>query len=129
MAKSKTGYDRKQIAVQFLQSVVAGQIDEAYRKHVDMKGTHHNPYFPAGIPALQKAMAENQTEMPHKKLVVKHTLGDGDFVAVHSHLITKPGDNGMIVVHLFRFRDDKIVEFWDCGQPLPADSPNAVGPF
>lgn len=35
----------------------------------------------------------------------------------------------MIVVHLLRFRGGKIVEIWDCGQPVPADSPNSDGAF
>ncbi len=120
---------RKDAAVKFLQLVVAGRIDDAYAKHVDMSGRHHNPFFLAGFRALQKAMTENHKEFPGKQLIVKHVLGDGDLVAVHSHLIPHPGDIGMIVVHLFRFHGDKIVEFWDCGQSVPADSPNQDGAF
>ncbi len=129
MAKGKDRHDRKQAATEFLHSVVAGKIEEAYRKHVDMKGTHHNPFFPAGFDALKKAMMENHTQFPHKQLIVNNVLGDGDLVAVHSHLVMKAGEPGMSVVHLFRFSGDKIVEAWDCGQALPADSPNADGAF
>lgn len=43
----------KQTATDFLKLVVAGQIGEAYRKYVDMQRKHHNPFFPAGSPALQ----------------------------------------------------------------------------
>ena len=57
---------RKQAAVQFLQLVVAGQIDEAYRRYVDLSGKHHNPFFPAGFPALKKAMIENHVQFPNK---------------------------------------------------------------
>jgi len=32
-------------------------------------------------------------------------------------------------VHVFRFHSDKIVEMWDCGQPVPVDSPNKDGVF
>lgn len=125
----QASYGRKDAAVEFLQLVVAGRIDEAYQKHVNMGGMHHNPFFPAGFPALQKAMADNHAQFPDKKLFVKHVLGDGDFVAVHSHLVPKSGDAGMVVVHLFRFQGGRIVEFWDCGQPIPADSPNRDGAF
>ncbi|MBI1743628.1 hypothetical protein HYR54_11280 [Candidatus Acetothermia bacterium] len=59
-------HDRKQVAVKFLQLVVAGQIDEVYRKYVDLRGKHHNPFFPAGFPALQKAMIENHVQFPSK---------------------------------------------------------------
>ncbi len=120
---------RKQAAVQFLQLVVAGHIDEAYQKHVDLQGKHHNPFFPAGFPGLRKAMNENHIQFPDKQLMVKNVLGDGDLVAVHSHIVLQPGETGMASVHLFRFRGDKIVEMWDCGQPVPADSPNKDGVF
>jgi len=120
---------RKQAAVQFLQLVVAGRIEEAYRNHVDMQGKHHNPFFPAGFPALKTAMIENHVKLPGKQLFVKNVLGDVDLVAVHSHIVTRPGDTGIAAVHVFRFREDKIVEMWDCGQPVPADSPNEDGAF
>lgn len=119
----------KQAAVDFLQLVVAGNIDEAYQRYVDMRGRHHNPYFPAGFPALKLAMTENQTQFPNKRLVIKHVLGDGDLVAVHSHIIPAPGEAGISAVHIFRFAGDKIVEMWDNGQPLQADSPNQDGAF
>lgn len=119
----------KQAAVQFLQLAVAGRIDEAYQRHVDINGKHHNPYFSAGFPALKKGMIENHVQFPGKQLTVKNVIGDGDLVAVHSHIVLRPGDSGIAAVHLFRFQGDRIVEMWDCGQPVPADSPNADGAF
>jgi predicted SnoaL-like aldol condensation-catalyzing enzyme len=119
----------KQAAVQFLQLVVVGRIDEAYEKHVDPQGKHHNPYFPQGFPALKKAMIENHVQFPNKQLIVKNVLGDGDMVAVHSHIVLRPGETGIAVVHLFRFRFGRITELWDCGQPVPSDSPNKDGAF
>jgi predicted SnoaL-like aldol condensation-catalyzing enzyme len=119
----------KEAAVQFLQLVVAGHINEAYGQFVDMRGTHHNPHFRAGFSELRQAMIEDHVRFPTKQLLVKHVLGDGDMVAVHSHLIVTAAETGMVVWHLFRFRDTKIVEMWDCGQPVPADSPNEDGTF
>jgi hypothetical protein len=46
---------RKQAAVQLLKLVVAGRFDEAYQEHADLRGKHHNPFFPAGFPALKKS--------------------------------------------------------------------------
>jgi predicted SnoaL-like aldol condensation-catalyzing enzyme len=119
----------KQTAIEFLKLVVSGQIDEAYQRYVNMQGKHHNPFFPAGFTSLQQAMVENHTQFPKKQLTVKNVLIDGDFAAVHSHLTLKPGEKGMIVVHIFRFSGNKIVEFWDCGQAIPLDSPNKDGAF
>ena len=121
--------ERKQAAVEFLQLVVAGHIDEAYQKHIEMQGKHHNPSFPAGFPALKKGMMENHGQFPNKQLTVKHVLVDGDLVAVHSHIVPRQGEKGMAVVHLFRSEGNKIVEMWDCGQPVPEDSPNKDGAF
>jgi predicted SnoaL-like aldol condensation-catalyzing enzyme len=120
---------RKDSAVQFLKLVAAGRIDEAYLKHVDLGGKHHNPFSPAGFPALQKAMIENHVQFPNKKLTVKHVLIDGELVAVHSNIVLRPGEKGIAAVHLFRFDDERIVEMWDIGQPVPADSPNTDGAF
>ena len=119
----------KQAAVEFLQLVVSGKIEEAYQKYVDFGGKHHNPYFPAGFPALQKAMMENEVQSPNKQLIVKHVLGEDDLVIVHSHLILNTDEAGMIVAHLFRFQGDKIVEMWDIGQQIPTNSPNKDGAF
>ena len=119
----------KEIAVGFLQMVVAGKIDEAYQLYVTMDGKHHNAFFASGFSTLREAMKENHTQFPHKQFTVKHVLGDGDLVAVHSHLVFKAGEPGMVVVHLFRFNEGKIVELWDCGQAIPVECPNTDGAF
>ena len=121
--------ESKQIALDFLQMIIRGEIDEAYEKYIDMNGKHHNAYFPAGFESLKKAMKENHMQFPQKRLTVKHTFVDGDFVAVHSHVVLKPEDAGIAVVHLFRFKNNKIIEMWDCGQQLNKDSPNKDGVF
>lgn len=122
-------YDCKQLAVQFLEAVAAGNIDVAYQKYIASDGKHHNPYFAAGFPALRDGMIENHLQFPNMRLVIKHVTGDGDLVAIHSHVVLKPGETGIAVVHLFRFQGNRIVELWDCGQPVPADSPNQDGMF
>ena len=119
----------KKIALEFLSMIVKGEIDEAYEKYVDINGKHHNMFFSAGFPALRGAMKENHIKFPNKQLIVKNTLEDGNLVAVHSHVIHKPKDLGVMVVHLFRFKNYKITEMWDCGQEISADSPNGDGAF
>lgn len=120
----------KEIAVTFLKSVVAGKIDEACEKFVDMKGKHHNLFFPAGFPALRQAMKDNQEQFPGKSFTVKNALQDGSFVVTHSHLIMNAEDKtGKIAVHFFRFENGKIIEMWDVGMSIPENSPNQDGPF
>ena len=126
MVDNKTN---KAAAVDFLQLVVAGDIDQAYAKYVDMEGKHHNAFFAAGFPALKKAMAEAHLQFPNKVFQTKHVLGDNDMVAVHSHMALKPGEMEFGTLHLFRFKDGKIVEMWDLGQQVPAEGANQDGMF
>jgi predicted SnoaL-like aldol condensation-catalyzing enzyme len=119
----------KETALNFLQLVTAGKITEAYEKYVDVNGKHHNMYFAAGFPALQKAMQENEVLYPGKTISVKHVLGDGDMVAVHSHVKLQPGELEIAVVHLFRFADGKIFEMWDIGAQISMECPNGDGVF
>lgn len=127
MSEKTNKQANKEAAVTFLQLVVAGQIDEAYTKYVDMRGKHHNVYFPAGFEALKKAMHESHAQFPVKQFKSKNVLADENLVAVHSHIVLKQGDPGMAVVHLFRFENGKIVEMWDVGQEIPHDTPNTDG--
>ena len=114
--KSESG--SKKMAVDFLQLVISGKIDEAYEKYVAMQGKHHNPYFPAGFPALKKAMKENHEQFPDKGFDIEHVIAEGSMAAVHSRL--SMGAQQLMVVHLFRFENGKIVEMWDIAQELPA---------
>ncbi len=119
----------KNAAVDFLQLAVAGRLDEAYERYVDMRGKHHNPYFQAGFAALKAGMAANHVQFPNEQITVKSVIGEGDRVAVQSHVVHTPGERGFATVHLFRFENGKIVDLWDYGQPIPADSTNADGMF
>jgi len=121
--------DYKKAGVDFLQMVITGDIDKAYQKYVNMKGKHHNPFCSAGFEGLKKGMIENDTQFPNKKFTVKHVLGDGDLVSVHSHLVLKPGELELATNHILRFENGQIVEMWDCAQPIPKESTNQDGMF
>ena len=88
-----------------------------------------DPTLAACFDALKTGMKENYRQFPHKQLTVKHAMSDGDLVAIHSHIVFQRGDLGVATMHLFRFEDGKIVELWDFGQPVPAESPNTDGLF
>jgi predicted SnoaL-like aldol condensation-catalyzing enzyme len=119
----------RQAALHFLELVASGNVVEAYQRYAAPNGRHHNLYFRAGFPALQKGMQENHDQFPNMRLTVKNVIGEGDLVAVHSQVVQSPSEKGMAAVHIFRFQGGKIVEFWDCGEPVPADSPNEDGMF
>lgn len=120
---------RKSAAGDFLRMVVAGHIDDAYAKYVDMAGKHHNLYFPAGFPSLCDAMKQDHAQHPNKIIIIHSLLEDGNLVAAHSHLRMHTADPGITVVHLFRFTADKISEMWDVAALIPAETPNTDGPM
>lgn len=119
----------KDKAVNYLQMIVAGQIDEAYEKHTSPEMRHHNPYFPGDRESLKQAMKENDGMSPNKTLDVKQTIEEGEMVMVFSHIKQNPEDLGAAVIHIFRFQEGKIIEMWDVGQPVPEESPNENGMF
>jgi predicted SnoaL-like aldol condensation-catalyzing enzyme len=119
----------KDIAVSFLKSVIAVDIDDAYDKYIDKSGKHHNVYTLAGFSNLRKGMQEADDQSPDMIYEPKNVFGDGDLVAVHGHLTMSKGDAGMTTVHMFRFENGKIVELWDVAQDIPADSVNIDGAF
>lgn len=119
----------KENAVSFLQLVASGNVREAYQRYTGPNFRHHNPFFRGDAHSLMLAMEENAAKNPHKVLEVKRAIEEGDIVAVHSHVKQNQEDLGGAVVHIFRFHNDQIVEFWDVGQPIPDDSPNENGMF
>lgn len=121
---------RKEIVSQFLQLVIAGRPKETLVFFApDCK--HHNPFFPAGIGPLTDAMAGAAQAAPPTGgiLTIEHVLEDGDLVAAHTALRNSTGEPVFAQVHLFRFQGDKIIEYWDITQPVPAGSPNEDGMF
>lgn len=116
----------KKIAVQFLENIVNRKIDDAF-KYVDMDGKHHSPLYPASFPALKKGMEENDGNIPEKRLTVYQVIAENDMVSVYVHLALQPYE--MAVVYIFKFKDGKITELWDCGMPIPEDIPNKDGVF
>lgn len=118
---------RKEAAISFLTLVVAGRIRDAYAEHVAEDFRHHNPFFAGDRQSLMTAMEDNARASPNKRLEVLRALEDGDLVAVHSHVRQHPDDGGAVIVHIFRFEGDRVVEAWDVAQLVPADSINEHG--
>jgi predicted SnoaL-like aldol condensation-catalyzing enzyme len=53
-------------------------------------------------------------------------------VAAYTELLNNkstPAEGGLRQVHLFRFSDDKIMEYWDVSQYVAPNMPNVAGAF
>ena len=119
----------KQIAVDFLQTVVAGRVREAYERHVAADFRHHNPYFRGDAASLMAGMEDSQRTHPDKSFEIQFAISEGDRVAVYSQLRQFPGHAGIAVVHMFRFEGDWIAELWDIAQQVPENVVNENGMF
>ncbi len=127
--------DRKKIAIGFLNLGLSGKFKEGL-KFFSHDCKTHNPFFAGGMDTLTDAMdaanKEGTSRYPEAEFTVRYALADEDFVAVYTQLLSnksKPSEGGLRQVHLFRFKDDKIVEYWDITQQVTPDMPNASGAF
>ena len=127
---------RKRIVRDFFRFVFQGRQKKEGLRCFSNGCRQHNPYVHGGMGALFDAMGAVQREAPKHpdpSFAVKNVLADGDFVAVHTELLSsksEPGEGGLRRVHLFRFdKDDKIVEYWDVTQTVEPDMPNAASAF
>lgn len=119
----------KPAAIEFLQMAAAGDVAEAYARHVAPDFKHHNPHFAQDRQSLLDAMAQSAATEPDKSFEVIRALEEADTVAVHSRLTRAGADARYAVVHILRFSGGKIVEMWDVVQETPVESPNAIGMF
>jgi predicted SnoaL-like aldol condensation-catalyzing enzyme len=121
---------RKRAAVGFLRAVATGTDPHAAAARLFAPNAkHHNVWFPAGMTPLLDAMGEAYRKNPETRIEVLHTVAEGSFVAVHSHVRHRPGDAGIAVVHLFRFARGRAAELWDVAMQVPEKTPNADGAF
>lgn len=111
----------------FLNMVVARKIEEAYDLYVAPDFIHHNQYFPGDRESLKQGMIEAHTKFPNTELTIFRTITEGDIVATYSKVKMHKDDLGVLVVHIMRFKEDKIIEMWDVGQQILPDSPNENG--
>ena len=120
---------QKEAATTFLRMVAAGEVREAYARFAGRGFRHHNPWFRGDADSLMQGMADNALANPDKRLEVKMAIGEGDRVAVLSHVRPQPQQRGVAVVHIFRFEHGRIVELWDVGQAISEDAVNELGMF
>lgn len=125
---AQTVSNQRKAAASFLKMAGMGNVEDAYQQYVAPSFIHHNQYFKGDRQSLLTAMQEASRTTPNKSIDVKHVYEDGDTVITHS-LVSRqdPEAPDVVVVHIFRFEQDRIVELWDVGQPVSKDSPNENG--
>lgn len=118
---------KKEIVISFLNLVSSGEIDKGYTRHVSLNFIHHNQHFQGSRASLMQAMQADHEANPNLSIEIHKLIEENDTVVSHS-LVTK-ADMQIVVAHIFKFEQDKIIELWDIGQVLIDNSPNENGIF
>tara|TARA_R110002051_G_scaffold168769_5_gene239371 strand:- start:3571 stop:3933 length:363 start_codon:yes stop_codon:yes gene_type:complete len=118
---------KKEIAISFLKLAGSGFVEEAFTKHIDIDFLHHNQYFKGDRESLKKAMEDAHKTAPNKAIETKFSYEDKNTIITHSLVVKEAIE--IAVVHIFRFKKNKIIELWDLGQVISKDSPNEYGLF
>ena len=119
----------KEIGKDFLTLCAAGNSREAFKLYVAKNFIHHNAFFKGDADSLMTAMEESSKENPNRIFDIKHIIMDGNLVAYHSFIQQSNSDAGLVVVHILKFSENKIIEMWDMHQQVPENMVNENGMF
>ena len=108
----------------YYQAFNAHQPKAASERYIGAVYIQHNPLVPNGTPAFYNYFGAFFKDHPEASLDIKHVVGEGDLVVVHSLFRSGPQDRGQAIMDLFRVEHGKIVEHWDVIQPVPAQTAN-----
>ncbi len=127
--------NQKKIVSEYFKLIKEGKFKEGLRFFASDCKTH-NPFVAGNMENITDAMiAANKDygpKYPQAQFELKQVLADGDYVAAYTQLRaspTNPAEGGLRQIHLFRFKDDKIVEYWDITQQIMPNTPNPNGAF
>ncbi len=121
--------DNKSKVQSFLKLLTEQKVQEAFANYISPEFKHHNQHTKAGRQSLLDGMTEAHSQFPAMTIDVKRIFEDADFVITHSLVKMDSGHPGFICVHIFRFYNGKITEFWDLASPMVENSLNVDGPF
>ncbi len=118
---------KKVIAESFLKEASAGNIESAFEKYIHKDFKHHLIYFKGDRESFKQAMIDNCKEFPQKTYETIHLMEENDLVTIHGRV--KLNEKIYGVIHIFRFKDDKIIESWEASQENIENSLNENGLF
>lgn len=121
--------NNKNKVLSFFKLLTQQKVQEAFDTYVASEFKHHNQHTKAGRQALIEGMTDAHNQFPSMTIEVKNIFEDGDSVIAHSLVKMSPDHVGFVCVHICRFHDGKIAEFWDLASPVVENSVNEEGAF
>lgn len=113
----------------FFKLLMQQKVKEAFDTYVASDFKHHNQHTKAGRQALLEGMTEAHHQFPSMTIDVKHIFEEGEFVTTHSLVKMDASHPGFVCVHIARFKNGKIAEFWDIVSPIETTGINSDGAF
>ena len=99
---------------------------EAIARYAGEHYKQHNPHVGNGKEAFIAYFERMAVEFPGKRVQVKRSVAEGNFVVLHCHQQWPTDANkDWAGIDIFRLDEEgKIVEHWDVLQVVPAESKN-----
>ena len=121
----------REIITDFMEGVFNKKDAVTAEKYLSDGYIQHNPAVANGKQACISYVAEIHRLNPNRQVSLVRLISEGDFVAVHSHVILNaknPDDRGAAAVNIFRLEGGRIMEHWGVAQPVPekAENPNTM---
>jgi predicted SnoaL-like aldol condensation-catalyzing enzyme len=114
-----------QIVLDFYEAVVNRRDFTAASAHLGNVYIQHRADAPDGVDGLHQFMLRERNPQAH--VDVRRVFVDGDYVIIHAHVVTSPGERGNAHVDIFRVDGSKVVEHWDVDEPIPAQTAHSNG--
>lgn len=111
--------DNKQTVVAFYEAALNNKDFAAASRYLGPSYTQHNPHAADGVQGFRDFIAYLKEKVPNSHSEITQVFADGDFVILHVHKTSGPGDRGVAIVDIFRLARGKIVEHWDVTQDIP----------
>jgi predicted SnoaL-like aldol condensation-catalyzing enzyme len=109
-----TALEKKHLALHAFQEFANGNID-VLRPLLREDFVEHSPGNPSGRDAFIDFIA--RAPVAGAQLDLRRVIADDEYVVMHYLMTTPEHPEGEVVVDIWRFVDNQIVEHWDVVQP------------
>jgi predicted SnoaL-like aldol condensation-catalyzing enzyme len=114
----------KKVVVDLYEKGINQKDFDAAAKDFGPRYIQHNPRAKDGTEGFKAFIDFLKAKFPNYHSEIKKVFADGDYVILHVHNVSAPGERGAAIVDIFRLENGKVVEHWDVRQDIPEQSAN-----